>query len=167
MASDLPVNGLTAAGAAYVIFGTDDTFSWPANFDLTSLDGANGFRILGAVENGNFGFPMDNRSDIDGDGLDDVVGGALPFLLPFPGGPPLPPAFYYIVAGSNLGYPAEIDLADPSIGGKIEVPERTERMRAGGDVNGDGRGDFILGSPSATTVNGDTGEAVVVYGGLF
>lgn len=162
------INGLEAAGAGYVIFGRDSGFTWPAIFDLTSLDGSNGFRLKGELENGRFGFPIDNRSDIDGDGLDDIVGGALPLPDPFSQDPPpLPPAFYYIVAGSNLGFPAEIDLADPSIGSKIEVPETTAFVGAGGDINDDGVEDFILGSYRATTINGETGEAVVVYGGEF
>lgn len=155
------VNGLARAGVTYAIFGTDSNFVWPANFDLASLDGTNGFRILGNTENGNFGFPLDNRSDIDGDGLDDIVAGATPLVLPLPNDPP-GPAFYYLIAGSNLPYPATIDLSalDPAVGNRIGVGNDMVVMSSAGDVNGDGLGDVLLSA-------GNDSLAHVVFGGDF
>ncbi|MCZ6844723.1 MAG: integrin alpha [Alphaproteobacteria bacterium] len=157
--------GETNVGAAYVIFGTDSSHDWPASFDLTSLDGSNGFRILGAAESDLFGFPIDNRSDLDGDGFDDIIG-AYSVLPPLPTGdpndPPLPPTVYQFIAGSNLSFSDTIDLKnlDPSLGNQIEASPITSSMGAGGDVNGDGADDFILGA-------GLDGPAHVVFGGDF
>jgi hypothetical protein len=166
------INGNQLAGAAYIIFGTDTNYDWPTVFDLTSLNGTNGFRILGAIEFGVFGFPADNRSDIDADGFDDIVAGA-PVLAPpgtgSPDDPPPPPSFYYLIAGSNQPFSATVDLKilDPSIGSRIEVPASTFAMGAGGDVNHDGAGDFVLGAQSDVTAAGQTGQAYVLFGGIF
>ncbi|NNE82923.1 MAG: hypothetical protein HKN28_03030, partial [Alphaproteobacteria bacterium] len=108
-------------GATYVIFGTD---IWPANFELSSLDGSNGFRILGAAGSDDFGFPADNRSDVNGDGLDDVIAATNVAGIPqLPTAniedlPPPPPIVYYLIAGSDQPFPATIDLKtlDPATG---------------------------------------------------
>jgi hypothetical protein len=159
------VNGLIGAGVTYAIFGTDSNFVWPASFDLASLDGTNGFRIVGDTANGDFGFPLDNRSDIDGDGLDDIVAAATVFPLIGSGDlppPPLPPSFYYLIAGSNLPYPATIDLStlDPAVGNRIGVANNMDFMSAAGDVNGDGLGDILLSAGNDTSAH-------VVFGGDF
>ena len=59
----------TDSGAAYVVFGT--TAGFPLALDLTTLDGSNGFRIVGpagaALGYGGAG------ADVNGDGFDDLV----------------------------------------------------------------------------------------------
>lgn len=160
-------------GATYVIFGTDSAHDWLPFFDLASLDGTNGFRILGAADSDDFGYPADNRSDINGDGFDDIIAATQVVGIPdLPGGggevpPPPPPTVYYLIAGSGQPFPATIDLKtlDPSIGIIIDFP--ADSMSAGGDVNGDGAEDFILGLPTAITLNGETGEAIVIFGADF
>lgn len=164
------LTGETQVGAAYVIFGGPG-IDW-GSFDLTSLNGANGFKILGAAAFDALGYPLDNRSDIDGDGFDDIVAGARiavvpPFPEPGEDPPPPPPILYYLIAGSDQPYPALIDLInlDPSMGNMIQAPAHTESMGAGGDVNGDGVDDFILSS-GRDDLGNDT-PAYVVFGGDF
>jgi Ca2+-binding RTX toxin-like protein len=57
-----------ASGKGYVIFGSKNGFA--ANFDLTTLDGTNGFTLPGT------GGAVSNAGDLNGDGIDDVIIGA-------------------------------------------------------------------------------------------
>jgi len=62
------------SGGAYVIFGTSHGF--PANFDLTSLNGTNGFKILGEAAGDSAGISVSGAGDVNGDGLADLIIGA-------------------------------------------------------------------------------------------
>ena len=64
-------NGLVNSGASYVVFGQASGFA--ANIDLSTLDGATGFRLNGAVESGVSGGTVDSAGDVNGDGLADVI----------------------------------------------------------------------------------------------
>jgi Ca2+-binding RTX toxin-like protein len=59
-------------GEAYVVFGKAGGFA--ASFDLSTLDGTNGFRLDGG--NGRSGFSVSSAGDVDGDGFDDILVGA-------------------------------------------------------------------------------------------
>ena len=63
--------GRQGAGVSYVVFGRADGFA--ATLDLTSLDGSNGFRILGAVQFDRTGLLVAGAGDINGDGFDDLL----------------------------------------------------------------------------------------------
>ena len=66
---------LTSFGldAAYVIFGSN---SFDTSFNLTRLDGTNGFKIPGIDSGGYFGTSVSNAGDINNDGKNDLVVGA-------------------------------------------------------------------------------------------
>ncbi|HEV2746121.1 MAG TPA: hypothetical protein VGW34_02340 [Allosphingosinicella sp.] len=59
------------AGAAYVLFGSATPFG--ADFDLTTLDGDNGFRVDAASSLDYFGSTVSSAGDIDGDGFADIA----------------------------------------------------------------------------------------------
>jgi len=61
------------AGTVYVIFGQ---VSWPANFNLTTLNGNNGFVMEGLGPNDRLGTSVSTAGDFNGDGKDDLVVGA-------------------------------------------------------------------------------------------
>ena len=67
-------NGATEAGASYVVFGKQSGFG--AAFELTTLDGNNGFRIDGASANDFLGIAVGTAGDTNGDGLADLLLGA-------------------------------------------------------------------------------------------
>ena len=63
--------GLLNAGESYVVFGSNSGFSSP--FDLSTLDGTNGFAIRGIDPSG---FLVSGAGDFNGDGIDDLIIGA-------------------------------------------------------------------------------------------
>jgi hypothetical protein len=62
-------------GETYVIFGQDNV-AWPASFDLSTLDGTNGFIIKGNRANDRSGISVSGLGDINGDGKADFIIGA-------------------------------------------------------------------------------------------
>ena len=69
--------GTSDEGEAYVIFGVNHTAgSFPDPLLLSSLDGSNGFRIVGAAAGDNAGRSVGGAGDVNGDGIPDIVVGA-------------------------------------------------------------------------------------------
>ena len=66
--------GATNAGAIYVVFGA--AAGRPATFNLSSLDGTNGFRLEGVTSFDLSGKSAASAGDVNGDGFDDLVIGA-------------------------------------------------------------------------------------------
>ncbi|MBU7586378.1 MAG: FG-GAP repeat protein, partial [Nostoc sp. TH1S01] len=67
-------NGQNYAGESYVVFGSRNGFG--ASFNLSSLDGSNGFVINGIDEFDFSGRSVSGAGDINGDGIDDLIIGA-------------------------------------------------------------------------------------------
>ncbi len=63
-------NGVDS-GASYVIFGTSATLS--GTFDVTTLSGSNGFRIVGASSSDEQGYAVSSAGDFNADGFDDLI----------------------------------------------------------------------------------------------
>ncbi|MGH8615256.1 MAG: integrin alpha, partial [Gammaproteobacteria bacterium] len=68
----------TRSGASYVVFGRDTAQSgdFPAQLELSSLDGTNGFHLSGAAANDFSGGAVSAAGDVNGDGLADLLIGA-------------------------------------------------------------------------------------------
>ncbi|MCF6274234.1 MAG: Ig-like domain-containing protein, partial [Robiginitomaculum sp.] len=155
----------TSDGEAYVIFGSSAGF--PANFNLTNLDGTNGFVITARPADIGLGFAVRNAGDVNGDGIDDLLVGSLsePEAGQF--------ATAFVVYGTNTGFAAQIDLALLDGTDGFIIPSLTpidgagEAVTALGDVNGDGIDDFAVGAPNADAAFGTfsfTGETYVIFG---
>jgi Ca2+-binding RTX toxin-like protein len=69
-------NGITEAGSTYVVFG-GTTVGAGGSVDLSSLDGNNGFVLNGIAVRDLSGYSISGAGDINGDGIDDVIIGAL------------------------------------------------------------------------------------------
>lgn len=73
-ANSADANGISKAGKTYVIFGKTSGYS--SSFNLSTLNGTNGFAING-VNSGDFsGSAVSKVGDLNGDGIDDLVIGA-------------------------------------------------------------------------------------------
>jgi hypothetical protein len=157
--------GDVEAGAAYVIFGTSSAITSP--FSPNSLNGTNGFALLGGNAGDNVGSSVQSAGDMNGDGFDDVVVGA---RSSSPGGINLSGSAY-VVFGQAGGFAESLSL--PTVNGTngflIQGAGATSQLGASvagaGDVNGDGFDDVILGAAFADrSGNDNTGRAFLVFG---
>jgi len=150
------VNHHSHSGASYVIFG--GTANVGPEFDLSTLDGHNGFVITGA-RGGETGWSVASAGDLNGDGLSDLVIGGWGDKD-------------YVVFGQSSGFSAELDLSklDGHDGFAITgVPVGAfiarSTVASAGDINGDGFADLILSAPYG---RGDgrpySGESFVIFG---
>jgi len=160
-ADGVPSGG--SRGATYVVFGSAGGF--PAEFQLSSLNGSNGFIILGQSTADILGRRVSGLGDVNGDGLDDLITGA---FGADPNGEKSGAA--YVVFGRKDGFPAYINVAslDGSNGFKLSgiAPgdETGRRVSRGGDINGDGVDDLLISAHRADPNGEDSGEVYVVFG---
>ncbi len=154
-------NGLTDAGEAYVVFGTEAGF--PAELDLVDLDGTNGFTLTGAAEGDLAGFYIEAVGDVNGDGIDDLAVGAADAD---PLGRSNAGACYVIYGQTDFDAVVDLDSIDGSNGFVIagaDTGDTTGRVTAAGDVNNDGVDDLLVAGDRA---GGEPlgGEAYVIFG---
>ncbi|NES23584.1 MAG: hypothetical protein F6K41_32865, partial [Symploca sp. SIO3E6] len=164
-ASGADPNGNSGAGQSYVFFGSSNGFS--ANFDLSSLDGTNGFILNGIAEDDRSGDSVSNAGDINGDGIDDLIIGA----------PDADPngnsgaGQSYVVFGSSNGFSASFDLSSLDgtngfiLNGIAASDFSGRSVSSAGDINGDGIDDLIIGALGADpNGNSGAGQSYVVFG---
>jgi hypothetical protein len=117
----------SGAGKTYLLLGRDGgwfvTLSWSDVYFLgeNEWDGSGG--AVAVVE------------DVNGDGLDDILVGAS-------GADPDGRA--YLILGRLAGWPSLLAQADAAIDGAPDQ-DSCERVASGGDINGDGLGDLLIG----------------------
>ena len=162
-------NGNRNAGETYIIYGGASAPGTGGRFNLSTLDGTNGFILTGIDIFDNSGVSVSSAGDVNGDGYDDLIIGAR-FADPNGGDS----GETYIVYGgaSAPGTDGVLDLGalDGSNGftltGIDAADESGSSVSSAGDVNGDGYDDLIIGA-SGADLDGDSnaGETYIVYGG--
>ena len=140
---------------------------FPPTLELSSLDGTNGFRLVGAAARDVSGIAVNGAGDMNGDGLADLLIGA---HRAGPNG-----SFSgasYVVFGRSTGqsgpFPASLDLfaLDGTNGFRLNGVEADDfsgrAVSSAGDVNGDGIEDLLIGAYGASAYS--SGASYVVFG---
>ena len=164
--------GFGGGGETYVVYGGASAPGTNGELDLSTLDGTNGFTLIGIDRLDRSGFSVSSAGDVNGDGYDDLIIGAPyadsnEFFRFFSG------ETYLVYGGASApGRRGVLDLSDLdgtngyTLTG-IDVGDRSGgSVSSAGDVNGDGYDDLIIGTRNADP-NGElgAGETYLVYGG--
>jgi len=154
------------AGEAYVVFGGTTVGSTGA-FNLSTLDGTNGFIIRGRLSNHFCGWSVSSAGDINDDGIGDVIASA---INAGNGGES------YVVFGRNTAVDGPFDASyigrdldgvdGFSINGTATDEEAGASVSRAGDINGDGIDDLIVGAfyASPTAQNPRAGKCYILFG---
>ena len=161
------IRGYDYEGESYVIFGSSGGFD--ANINLETLNGNNGFTIGGLRSVDSFGWSVSNAGDVNGDGIEDLIIGAINAGEYNEYGERFRTGDSYVVfGGSEIGDSGNLSLAqlNGSNGFIIEginfYDQAGSSVSGAGDVNGDGFDDVIIGARDA--YEDSTGSGYVVFG---
>ncbi len=154
------------SGASYVVFGKSSGFD--AAFELSNLDGSNGFRVEGGAAGELSGRSVSTAGDFNGDGFDDLIIGS---YAADPNGEDSGAG--YLLFGKASGFDASINLAELTSSGGLLLNGLAagdafgKSVSSAGDINDDGFDDLIIGAPFGDGAIPNTGVGYVIFGGIF
>ena len=141
-------------GRSYVVFGGQGVGGGGV-FNLSSLTGANGFKIDGASDYDYSGYSVSAAGDINGDEYTDLLIGTLATSLS-----------HVVFGGPEVGNSGNIALSSLNGANGFNLDGENDysgnSVSAAGDINGDGYDDLIIG---ATDYSSYKGCSYVVFGG--
>ncbi|MFN6476721.1 hypothetical protein [Nostoc sp. DedQUE07] len=141
-------DGKSYLGQTYVVFGGTNLGS-NGSLNLSSLDGTNGFFINGITGADFSGESVSNAGDINNDGIDDLIIGAIGTS---PNGKYEAGQSYVVFGGTNLGSGGTLNVSSLNgtnsfaINGVVEDGHLGYSVSNAGDINNDGIDDLIIGS---------------------
>ncbi len=152
--------GADTGGRTNVVFG--HTGPWAASLDLAQLNGGDGFRALGT---GFAGYSLASGGDVNGDGIDDIVIGAIDA-----NNAGAASGSVYVLFGKASGWAAAPSLAalNGADGFRLDGVDASDAAGASvglADINNDGFADVLVGARSADPgALSSAGSAYVVFG---
>ena len=151
-------------GRSYVVFGGPGV-GGSGDILLSSLTGANGFKLDGENDDDYSGASVSTAGDINGDGNNDLLIGAYYYLSGSQKG-----RSYVVFGGPGVSGSGDILLSslNGTNGFKLDGENNNDRSGASvngvGDINGDGYADILIGAlyyPAGSS----KGRSYVVFGG--
>jgi len=136
-------DGANNAGAVYIFFGASNI---SGTFDMGGGVQSANVTIFGKAADDDFGKAVSGAGDVNGDGFDDIIVGA---LKNNDGGSDNEGAAYIFFGATDLSGTKKLggaDSADVTILGKATTDQLGTSVSSAGDVNGDGFHDFIIGA---------------------
>ena len=159
------------SGESYVVFGHAGGFG--ASIDLTTIAAGNGGFVIHGQEPGDAsGWSVSSAGDVNGDGFDDLIIGAI--AANGPGNARHYAGDSYVVFGHAGNFSAEIELAAIAAGnggfvihGQDAVDRSGWSVSSAGDINNDGFDDLVIGAIDADGPSNSrdlAGDTYVVFG---
>ena len=155
-------DGTNQVGTAHVVYGQSGGHS--GTIDTASL-GSSGFTIFGESDEDYLGNSVSVAGDVNGDGLDDLIVGADDnddggtnageVYVIYGSANPSDITGTVLDALGTRGFTIQGGAAGDRLGGSVS---------GGGDVNGDGLADLIIGASQNDDGGNNAGAAYVIYG---
>ncbi len=155
------------SGNTYLILGGGALSSTTGTLSLSEAD----LTLAGERYGDSSGYALSGAGDLDGDGLDELLIGA-PYVDSVPGsseaeGADAIGAVYVVLGGgafADATGPGSLEDADLTLEGTTPGGSAGHRLARAGDVDGDGKGDILIGAPDTYEVSGGAGAAHLVFG---